>query len=49
MAGLLGEAGVLGAAGVAAGFEAEPVEEGLLELSVVLGVTELVVPRESFR
>jgi hypothetical protein len=46
---LLGAVGVLGAAGVAAGFAAAPVEVEVLELSVELGVTELVVPRESFR
>ena len=48
-AGVLGAADVLGAAGEVAGFEVSAVVEAELELSVVLGVAELVVPRESFR
>ena len=42
-------ADVLGAAGEVAGFEVSAVVEAELELSVVLDVTELVAPRESFR
>lgn len=55
MVGALGFAGVpdaadeLGAAGEVADFEVSAAVEAELELSVVLGVTELVAPRESFR
>ena len=45
----LGAADVAGAAGEVADFEVSEVVEAELELSVVLGVTELVAPRESFR
>jgi len=45
----LGAADVAGAAGEVADFEVSAVVEAELELSVVLGVTELVAPRESFR
>ena len=46
---VLGAADVLDAAGEVADFEVSAVVEAELELSVVLGVTELVAPRESFR
>ena len=49
LVGALGFADVLGAAGEVADFEVSAVVEAELELSVVLGVTELVAPRESFR
>lgn len=49
LAGALGFADVLGAAGEVTDFEGSAVVEAELELSVVLGVTELVAPRESFR
>jgi hypothetical protein len=45
----LGAEDVAGAAGEVADFEVSAVVEAELELSVVLGVTELVAPRESFR
>ena len=45
----LGAADVAGAAGEVAVFEVSAVVEAELEPSVVLGVTELVAPRESFR
>ena len=48
-AGVLDAADVLGEAGEVADFEVSAVVEAELELSVVLGVTELVAPRESFR
>jgi hypothetical protein len=48
-AGVLDAADVLDAAGEVADFEDSAVVEAGLELSVVLGVTELVAPRESFR
>jgi hypothetical protein len=48
-AGVLDAADVLDAAGEVADFEDSAVVEAELELSVVLGVTELVAPRESFR
>ncbi|MDP4588888.1 MAG: hypothetical protein NWS06_00495 [Candidatus Nanopelagicales bacterium] len=40
---------MLDSAGLAAGFAVAPVAEVALEESVELGVTELVVPRESLR
>lgn len=46
---VLDAADVPGAAGEVADFEVSEVVEAELELSVVLGVTELVAPRESFR
>ena len=46
---VLGAAGVLGEAGEVTDFEGSAAVEAELELSVVLGVTELVAPRESFR
>jgi len=40
---------VLDSAGFAAGFEVAPAELAELELSEVPGVTDVEVPRESFR
>jgi hypothetical protein len=49
LVGELGAADVPGAAGEVVVFEVSAAVEAELELSVVLGVTELVAPRESFR
>ena len=46
---MLGAAGALDSAGFAAGFEVAAAELAGLELSEVLGVADVEVPRESLR